>query len=332
MKLAALVITHNSARCVRACLDSCLHHQEQFPAGILVIDNASTDSTCSIVCGYPQLQLIANTENRGFAGAVNQGFHALTGAEAVLILNPDVELLSPPATLAEALVRNPAAGAAGGLLLDPSGEPQRGFFARRLPTAASLCFEVLGLNRLWPSNPVNRRYRALDLPLHQPASGIQPPGACLLVRCSAWAAIGGFDEAFHPVWFEDVDFTARLLAAGWQVLYWPDFRAAHAGGHSVSNLDWAERQRNWYSGLLGYVCKHFQTLGRVLVCLSLIVGAAPRIVAGIIWKRSLGPLRLYGRLVRLAVLAAVRSKSPFAAPRLEENLCRPVRSPGRPGI
>lgn len=332
MNLAALVITHNSASCVRACLESCLRFGSQFPSGIFVIDNSSSDDTCPIVREFPGVRLISNSENRGFAGAVNQGFHLLPDAEAVLILNPDVELISPAAVLAEALEQHPQAGAAGGLLLGPDGRPQRGFCIRRLPTAAALAFEILGLNRLWPSNPVNRRYRALDLPLDQPASGVQPPGACLLVRRAAWAAVGGFDESFHPVWFEDVDFTARLLAAGWQVLYWPAFRAMHQGGHSVSRLEWAERLQNWYSGLLGYVSKHFRAPGRALVSLSLILGAVPRIVAGIFWNRSLGPLIVYGRLVRLAVSAAAALRARPAAPRLEENLRGPVHAPDRPGI
>ncbi len=60
--------------------------------------------------------------------------------------------------------------------------------------------------------------------------------------------------------------------------------------------------------------------------------AAGLIVTGILGQRSLGPLRLYARLVRLAVHAAVRSHAPSAAPRLEENLHGPVRAPGRPGI
>jgi GT2 family glycosyltransferase len=332
MKLAALIVTHNSAACLRACLESCLRYTDEFPAGILVVDNASCDETCSVAGSYPQIRLIANTLNRGFAGAVNQGFHALASADAVLILNPDVELVSSPTVLAEALERHAEVGAAGGVLVSLGGSPQWGFFIRRLPSPAALSFEILGVNRLWPSNPVNRRYRALDVALDQPASGVQPAGACLLVRRSAWAGVGGFDESFYPVWFEDVDFIARLHKAGWQTLFWPGFRAVHLGAHSVSQLGWAERQQNWYSGLLGYVSKHFRAPGRVLVCLSLILGAAPRIVAGMFRKRSLGPLGLYGRLVRLAVLAAVSPGGRLAAPRLEEGMRGPASAPGRPGI
>jgi hypothetical protein len=332
MRLAALVITHNSEACVRACLESCLRHADAFPEGILVIDNSSTDSTCAAVAEFPDVRLIENPVNRGFAGAVNQGMGALGCADAVLVLNPDVELASSPAALADALEAHPRAGAAGGLLLDSGGAPQRGFLLRRLPTPASLCFEALGLNRLWPSNPVNRRYRALDLPVDRPAAGLQPPGACLLVRRSAWAAVSGFDESFHPVWFEDVDFVCRLLDAGWGAVYTPAFRARHLGGHSVLQMDWEERQRNWYSGLIRYVSKHFQTPGRILVCLSIIVGTLPRVVTGMLWKRSLGPLRLYARLVRLALAAAVAPVQGLAACQPKEELRDPARAPGRPGI
>ncbi|MEJ5370055.1 MAG: glycosyltransferase family 2 protein [Bryobacteraceae bacterium] len=332
MRLAALIVSHNSEICIPACIASCLRYADQFPGGILVVDNASQDATCSAVAAFPQVRLIANSVNRGFAGAVNQGIRALPHADAVLILNPDVELASSPSALAEALENNPRVGAAGGLLLDPRGEPQRGFLLRRLPTPASLCFEILGLNRLFPSNPVNRAYRALDVPLDRPASGLQPPGACLLVRRAAWEHLSGFDESFHPVWFEDVDFIRRLLDSGWDTRYTPAFRAVHIGGHSVLQSGWEQRQRNWYSGLIRYVSRHFQTTGRILVCLSVIVGTVPRIVTGIFWQRSLGPLRLYAKLVRLACAAAVAPGQRPAALQPEEELRDPAHAPGRPGL
>lgn len=332
MKLAALVITHNSEQCLGACLRACLRYREEFPAGIFVIDNASTDSTCTVAQAAGAVQLIRNSANCGFAGAVNQGFRALAGADAVLVLNPDVEILSPPSLLARVLEEDPRIGAAGGLLVSPDGAPQLGFAIRRLPGAAALAFEALGLHRLWPSNPVNRRYRALDLPLEVRAENVQPAGACLLVRREAWAQIGGFDEEFHPVWFEDVDFVRRLLDAGWRTLYWPEFRALHSGGHSVLRLEWGQRQLYWYRSLLRYVSRHLQTPGRVSVCLSVIAGVLPRVVTGIFATRSAGPLRVYGRLVRLAALAAVGSAAAARSPRPEEDLREPAQAPGRPGV
>lgn len=332
MRLGALIITHNSAGHVRSCLEACLRFREEFPAGILVVDNASADGACAAVETAPGVRLIRNPDNRGFAGAANQGFRVLSGAEAVLLLNPDVEILSPPSLLARALERNPRAGAAGGLLMARDGTPQRGFAVRRLPGAAALVFEVLGINRLWPSNPVNRRYRALDLPLDQPAEDVQPAGACLLVRREAWQQAGGFDEGYHPVWFEDVDFVLRLLQAGWRTLYVPEFRAFHAGGHSVLHLRREQRQLYWYSSLLRYVSRHFEGPGRALVCLSVVAGVLPRVVTGIFATRSADALRVYGKLVRLAARAAVLPMTVACFPRPEEDLRDPVRAPERPGI
>ena len=57
----------------------------------------------------------------------------------------------------------PETGAAGGMLVGADGKPQRGFMARNLPTPTTLIFEVLGINRLWPRNPVNWHYRCLGL-------------------------------------------------------------------------------------------------------------------------------------------------------------------------
>ena len=100
-------------------------------------------------------------------------------------------------------------GLAAGKLVDKTGVAQKGFTIRRFPTPASLIFELFGINRLWPSNPVNRRYRYLDRDLDQPGPVEQPAGAFLMFRRDVWKRLRGFDESFHPVWFEDVDYCRR---------------------------------------------------------------------------------------------------------------------------
>ena len=67
---------------------------------------------------------------------------------------------------------------------------------------------------MWPGNPVNRRWRCHDLDLSVAQDVEQPAGACLLVRGSVWQELGGLDERFHPLWFEDVDFCQRLKQRG----------------------------------------------------------------------------------------------------------------------
>src|SRR6185437_7858278 len=154
-----------------------------------------------------------NTENQGFAAAVNQGVRAVD-AEYLLLLNPDAKLLTGIDALVDA---SRQFGLAAGKLVDAVGNPQRGFNLRRFPTTASLFFELAGLNRLWPSNPVNREYRCLDRDPDQGGPVEQPAGAFLMFRRDVWQRLNGFDEQFHPVWFEDVDFCRRAVDAGFQI-------------------------------------------------------------------------------------------------------------------
>ena len=159
---------------------------------------------------------IANATNRGFAAAVNQGF-AATKSKYVLLLNPDAEISGGLDQLREAC-ELPHAAAAGGRLVDSDGKPQAGFMVRQLPTPLVLTLEVLLLNRLWPNNPVNRRYRSLELNYDIQMPVEQPAGAFLMVaRRAVWEELGGFDEGFFPLWFEDVDFCRRAINRGHQL-------------------------------------------------------------------------------------------------------------------
>lgn len=274
------MVTYQSDKVVEACLRSLA----EFAPGVetVVIDNASTDATRERVRG---VRLIANPENRGFAAAVNQGFRE-TAADCVLILNPDVFLDTPLAPLEQACRSE---GLAAGQLCTASGEPQAGFTIRRFPTASVLALELLGVNRTWPSNPWNRRYRYLDRDLNQPGFVEQPAGAFLMIRRDVWQALGGFDEAFRPVWFEDVDFCYRAAQAGYRIAYLPQVRARHLGGHAVQVLDLLRRETYWYDSLLRYAAKHFRSGRFYLVCLAAMLAVVPRTVLGMIRTRSLKP-------------------------------------------
>ncbi|MBX9602509.1 MAG: glycosyltransferase family 2 protein [Bryobacteraceae bacterium] len=297
--LAVVVVTYNSEEVIGVCLDAL----EGLP--VLVIDNASSDRTVCAVRGRAvagqRLRILENVENVGFAAAVNQGFQG-TNAGAVLILNPDVKLLTPLKPLLEACQRS---GIAAGMLVGASsGEPQRGFTIRRFPTPWTLVFEVFGLNRIWPGNPVNRRYRYLDRNCELPGMVEQPAGAFLAVRRDVWASTGGFDEGFWPAWFEDVDFLKRANDLGFPAEYCPEVRAEHIGGHSVNKLPETLRKRNWYSNLLRYATKHYREIPYRAVCGAVALASLPRMVAGMIAERSVGPFASYGAVVRLATRRA----------------------------
>jgi len=306
-----VVVTYNSEEAIGACLEAAA----RTPAELLVVDNASTDGTVAQVRRWPQVQLILNRSNRGFASAVNQGLAALD-CEAVLLLNPDAILQTGIDALAEA-VSAPGVAAAAGKLVGQDGRPQSGFSLRRFPTAAALAFEALGLNRIWPGNPVNRRYRCLDIDLDRPAEVEQPAGAFLMIRKDVWSELGGLDENFYPLWFEEVDFLRRAHRRGYSTRYVPAAVARHRGGHSVEKLPVGCRELYWYGSLLRYTSKHFGPAGRAAVCAAVMAGSLWRMAVRAVQARSLAPIGIYARVIRLGgsyfLRGRVRSAGSFAA-------------------
>jgi GT2 family glycosyltransferase len=295
-KIGIAVVTHNSEATIGACLNSVAN----MGADIIVADNASSDGTCREVRRRPGVRLIANPWNRGFAAGANQAIGAL-GCDLVLVLNPDAELEGGLDGLIDACSR-PEVAAAGGKLVGADGRNQAGFMVRRLPTPATLALEALGINRLWSSNPVNRRFRCFDLDPNAPAEVEQPAGAFLMLRRDAWRKLGGFDESFHPLWFEDVDYCKRALAAGYRIRYAPSATAKHQGGHSARQLGASARELYWYGNLLRYAAKHFRRLGFRVVCTAVMLGSFLRSILGLFRSGSRNSGWVYGRVIRLAML------------------------------
>jgi GT2 family glycosyltransferase len=278
LPVAVVVVTWNSAREIEKCLDSLPGVAE-----IVVVDNASCDQTAAVAASrHPRVRVLSNTENLGFAAAANQGVRATT-SPLVLFLNPDAALADPLDPLVEAL-GEPGVAAAAGRLRDEAGSTQIGFNLRAFPTLGSLAAEALLLNRLWPSNPLNRRYRCLGLDHARPQDVDQPAGAFLMVRRDVLETVGGWDERFHPLWFEDVDLCLRIRRAGFRIRYVPACSARHQGGHSLARISVQDKQLYWYRSLLSYTDKHFSKPARSLVRAAVAVGALLRWFAS--WGRS----------------------------------------------
>jgi GT2 family glycosyltransferase len=289
-----VIVTYNSAGEIGSCLDAA----GRTGAEIVVVDNASADNTREEVVRR-KVRLIANAENRGFAAAVNQGVCALN-TPLVLLLNPDAILLTGIQDLIQACQISGAAGA-GGKLVDPAGGPQIGFMVRRFPTALSLLCEVLLVNRLWRRNPINRESRYLDLDYSRQQSVEQPAGAMLMFRREVWEALGGFDERYYPLWFEDVDFCKRAVHRKYVFYYVPTAVAQHTGAHSIAALSLQQRQLSWYGNLFRYTGGHFSLRLHRLVCVAVAAGALMRMVIACVAQRSLMPCGAYGKVISLAV-------------------------------
>lgn len=264
---------------------------------MVVVDNASSDSTPDLA-RRADVHLITNRRNRGFAAAVNQGFSILQSTY-VLLLNPDALLQTDLSSLREACDLPHAAGA-GGCLLDESGRPQIGFMVRSFPTPAVLALEALLLNRTWPNNPINASYRGMRLDYSVVQSVEQPAGAFLMIRRAVWEELGGFDESFWPLWFEDVDFCRRAADRGYLWYYTPAAVCQHTGGHSIVKLALEMRLVYWYGSVLRYSAKHFRPRGVRAVCVAVISGSLLRMLPEAALRRSLKPVVAYSKVIWLA--------------------------------
>ena len=302
-RTAAIVITYNSAAVVERCVAAALAQGME----VVVVDNASSDSSASkaLTAGA---RVISNPTNAGFAAAANQGFDALTNEGSgskpvspylcVLLLNPDVEITTSILPMVEATL---AHGAACGLLQDIKNKPQKGFQLRKFPTPAVLVLEVLGINRIWKSNPINRAYRYFDFDVTKPGFVEQPAGAFLMVRADVWRSVGGFDSRFKPVWFEDVDFAKRLYTQGVRIAFVPCSTGRHLGGHSVGKMHYSKRITAWYASLFRYSCKHFSNSGGRCVAAAVLVAAGPRCFVGMLGQKSLTPLAVWMGVCNMAL-------------------------------
>ena len=298
--VAVVIVTHNSAAEVGPCLNSLREWMAQgtgLVAEVAVVDNASGDGTCEAVEEQaPCAKLIRNEVNRGFAAGVNQGVRA-TVSPLVLLLNPDAALEGGLGDLARAF-DSAEVGLAGGKLVDRAGEWQRGFNVRAFPTPATLASEVLLCNRILPRNVLNRRYRMLDFDPQREQDVDQPAGAFLMFRREVWEKLGGLDEAFQPLWFEDVDFCLRVRQAGHRIRYIPGAVARHAGAHSVRSVSVQFRQLAWYGSFLRFSGKHFPSRTHRLLRAVTALGLALRWCACWVGAGDRNERKAYGSVLK----------------------------------
>jgi N-acetylglucosaminyl-diphospho-decaprenol L-rhamnosyltransferase len=259
--------------------------------------------------------VVALDRPHGFAAANNRGLQR-GGAPFALLLNSDV-LVVPGAieTLLRALAERPHAVAAGGRLVDPQTlATQQQYRPRPFPTLANFLVIVLGVEELWPGNPVTRRYHGAttsataaddDVGVHAVAA--QPAAAALLVRREAMDAVGGFDERFW-FWFEDSDLLLRLAARG-SILYAPGAVFRHLGGGSFSRWGKAAHIRSIHHGIVQYADAHFSRLRRAVLGLVELAISLPRVA---LFGSSRPQEAAAWRAVAGAGIALLRGRRPAA--------------------
>ncbi|HQV76091.1 MAG TPA: glycosyltransferase [Flavobacteriales bacterium] len=291
MKLSVIIVNYN----VRAYLEQCLCTVEEALHGIdgdvFVVDNQSTDGSVEMVRSkFPNVKLIANTENVGFSRANNQAIR-LSNAEHVVLLNPDTVVGEDVFRKALAFMdEHHKIGGLGVKMIDGKGnflpESKRG-----LPTPAVAFYKIIGLTRLFPHSKIFGRYHLGHLPENEHARIEILSGACMFLRMKTLNEVGLLDESFF-MYGEDIDLSYRITLGGYENWYLPQARIIHYKGESTKKSS-VNYVFVFYNAMAIFAKKHFTQrrtdLVSVLINGSIYLSAAGAIVARFL-RRSLLPM------------------------------------------
>jgi N-acetylglucosaminyl-diphospho-decaprenol L-rhamnosyltransferase len=234
-RVAVVTVSYGSADVLEGFLESVATAAEVRPLVVVADNRPDWDRRAEIerLAEVHGARYLPMERNLGYGGAMNAAVATLPAAvDLVLLSNPDV-VLSPGALdrLAAVAEESPSIASVGPRILESDGSTYPS--ARAVPSVANGIGHALFAG-VWPTNPWTRAYRADDdaqAPSRRDAGWLS--GACVLVRRSAFEAIGGFDEGYF-MYFEDVDLGYRLGRAGGRNVYAPEASILHTGAHSTA--------------------------------------------------------------------------------------------------
>lgn len=317
LDLSIAIVSWNTRDLLRRCLQTIFETAGDLALEVIVVDNASSDGSPVMVHEqFPQVRLLENNDNRGFACANNQAI-ALSRGRYVLLLNSDTEV-QPAALrlLIDALDTQPQAGAAGPMMLNLDGTPQNSY--GDLP---SVLAEIIGpylfdfINKPWGILGRHQSSRRNDQ--RKVSQTDRVSFACTLIRRATLEQVGVLDESFI-FYSEDYDWFKRAKDAGWDVLFCPEPRVKHHWGASSSQKsDWSLRQL--YNSKRVYFAKHYGRAAESGLRLGLMVRFMLKWLLAFITfplqpERSRQQARSQAKLMRVMLAPAERQPHKPSAP------------------
>lgn len=243
--LSIVVVHWNVPELLAACLRSVVAEVGQLGlrSSVVVVDCASPDRRVrDVVRAVDGVTLLELSENRGYAAGCNAGIQR-TDSDAVLLLNPDTELLPGSLrSLWDTLHVAPHIALTAPLLLNPDGSMQSAGY--RFPGVANVLFDLFPIHPRLVESPLNGRAPVGDGV--QPVRIDYPLGAAMLLRRSALDTVGPLDESYG-MYSEEIDLACRLADGGWTTLLAPSARVVHVGGQSTAQRPVAMYEALWHS-------------------------------------------------------------------------------------
>ncbi len=278
-RLAVLILNYNNREYLEACLDALAQGLQGISHDTWFLDNASTDGSAAWVREhYPDIRVLENPENKGFAYGNNRGLEqigiggapisATLGHEYVLLLNPDteVEKAALPRMLSY-MDTHPQTGVVGPRMIRPDGSLDTGC-KRSEPTPWKSLAHMTGLRRFFPHSPIWAGYSCGYVKDDEAAFVDSVMGACQLMRAEALREVGLLDEDTFFMYGEDLDHCVRFRRQGWQVVYLPKARVLHHKG-AATRKDSGRMILEFHRAMWTFHRKHYAAdtpwLGNALV-------------------------------------------------------------------
>ena len=254
-KISVIVVNYNVEFFLEQCLNSVKKALENVSGEVFVVDNNSIDGSVEMVrLKFPEINLIANKDNRGFSKANNQAIEISQG-EYILLLNPDTVVEEDTFSKVISFMDNhPDAGGLGVRMLDGKGvflpESKRG-----LPTPTVAFYKIFGLSKLFPKSKKFGQYHLGHLNELETNEVDILSGAFMLMRKEALDKVGLLDETFF-MYGEDVDLSYRIQKGGYKNYYFPETRIIHYKGESTKKSS-VNYVFVFYRAMVIFAEKHF---------------------------------------------------------------------------
>jgi hypothetical protein len=233
--LSIIIVSYNTRDELEKCITSIYENTHDISFEIIVSDNNSGDGSADMIdTKFPQVKLLRNNGNLGFARATNKAI-AISHGRYILLLNSDTIVLPRSLNnMVKFLSDHPDAGAVGAKMLYPDHTLQR--TARSFPTPmASFFGRKSFLTKILPGNKFSKRYMMTDKEeSNKPYEVDWVSGGAMMIKNETVEHVGVLDERFFIYW-EDADWCFRIKKNGWKVFCIPSAPIIHYEGRSSKN-------------------------------------------------------------------------------------------------
>jgi hypothetical protein len=238
--VSVVIVNWNTRELLSNCLCSLRKQAAGIALEIFVVDNGSTDGSVEMVrAGFPEVEIIENGCNLGFARANNVALRRASGRYLLLLNSDTVVREGALEGLAATMDKDPETGIAGLQLLNEDGSLQNSISS--MPSLLTELGNKSLLRLLLPS-----RYPGKEHRFAAPIAVDTVIGACLMARREAAAAVGLLDEDFF-FFLEETDWCLRMKKAGWKVVHDPRYSVYHLQGKSAGKVNVRARIEYWRS-------------------------------------------------------------------------------------